>query len=158
MSNPRPARAERPAVGVDPSFVPGSRLHIAADKLDPTLDYTWIRDEVMGQADNASRNDAMRRGFQPVAWSQIGGNPVVWPGSKPTDDFIRDAGVVLCARPKHTAEAEREWQRQETESQMKNSIQDIAQFRQAGDPRYVQRMPEEGVRDLGVQRGRFADA
>jgi hypothetical protein len=156
--NPRKPRDTRPAMEVPVEVEAGTALYVDPARLDPDYDYTFIRDEVMGQPDKRNRADAIRRGYVPVSATEIGHEAVRWPGDTTTDDFVRDAGSILMKRPKARANAERERQFRDTTDQMRNSIQDITQFMQVGDPRYVQRAPETGVRELGVDRGKFADA
>jgi hypothetical protein len=156
--NPRRSRAERAPVAPPADFVDGLKLYVDPSKLNPDLDYTWVRDEVLGQPDAGSRTDAIRRGFVPVTHAEIGGKAIHWPGAKDVDDYVRDAGTILCARPKALADRERARIAAETKEQMENTLNPMREFRQNADPKFVQPMADEGVHDLGTQRGRFADA
>jgi hypothetical protein len=165
---PRKPRIDaRPALASRSEDQPeGLRLYVDPMRLNTAeLDYTWIRSDILGAEDVSAKNDAIRRGYTPVKWSDIGGGQPTWPGETPKDDWVRDAGTILCQRPKHLAEREKERDRLETENQMKNTIRDLREFEKVGDPRYLQRAQDSGVKDLGMQTGvaqrdagRFADA
>lgn len=156
--NPRNNRPERPEVGTAQNAIPGTRLNLPMDKLDPTQEYQFIRASVHGQPDDDNIEAAMARGFVPVEHKEIGTKPFSMPGRESADPYVRRGGTIAMRRPKALADQERAVYAQDTQEQMRSAMREMDQFRAGADPKYLQNLPGSGVNDLGTTRGKFPDA
>lgn len=156
---PRAPRRRRPEVAPAGTDAAGMRLTLPADKLDPDCEYQFIRTGFLGKDDDENVLSAMERGFVPVTHEEMGMTPLRVPGRENSvDPYVRRAGTIAMKRPREMADAERAQHAAQTAEQMRGVMRDTQQFVAKGDPKYLQPLPETGVQDLGVDRGKFADA
>lgn len=143
------------------------RLHIDPSLLDPGREYTWIREESLGERDKGNIQDALdNQGYDPVSAKDhpaLAGRTL--PGWEDKDSLVRRGGLVLMSRPKEIAASFREELARENEDALNSVTRQHEEQLSKGDPRYLQKMREGGVAvetvrgDTGTgKRERFQDA
>lgn len=154
---------QRPAIGGEYR----GRLHIDTALLDPSRDYTWIREETLGERDKGNIQDALdAQGYDPVSASdhpELAGKSL--PGWEDKDKLVRRGGLVLMSRPKPVALAAKAQQHQETQDALRSVARELETTRGRGDPQYLQKPRDEQIA-VTVDRGdtgtglkeRFRDA
>ena len=109
------AAMARPAIGGDER----SLLNIDLTGLPSDMEATWVREQTMGEYDHQNIRTALNRnGYTPVTTDMLPqAHAITLPGApKDENNLIREGGLILMMRPKTTASAAREAQRQEDEA------------------------------------------
>jgi hypothetical protein len=143
------------------------RLHIDQKLLDPAREYTWIREETLGERDKSNIQDALDNGeYEPVSAQhhpELAGKTL--PGWEDKDQLIRRGGLVLMSRPKEVGVERREQLAADNAEALRSVARTLEDTRAKSDPNYVQRMKDERI-SVTVDRGdtgtnsreRFRDA
>jgi hypothetical protein len=134
------------------------KLDIDVSSLPPDLEATWIRESTLGEYDDNNVQDAMERGYRPVEAKDLPGYQTFkLPGARgstmPDDTLVRKGGVVLMARDRRLAEAERAAYADETAENLRSVALEPSAPK---DGRNFQDTPAE----FSVQterRGRFSE-
>jgi hypothetical protein len=87
-----------------------SPLHIPEHEIPDGMEYSWVRETVVGQYDEGNVTDKTRLGWRPVPADRhpSAASGAHFPGMKPTTEqanIVRYRGLVLCERPAYIGEA-----------------------------------------------------
>ena len=154
---------QRPGIGGEHK----GRLHVDPALLDPTREYTWIREETLGERDKGNIQDALDNGgYDPVSAKdhpELQGKTL--PGWENTDQLVRRGGLVLMSRPKVYGIEARQALAQENADAIASVSRTLDESRNAADPAYIQKPKDERIAvtvdrgDTGAnKRERFVDA
>lgn len=149
-SAPRVARAQQSRATSQRRGIGGEhkgRLHIDAALLDPTLDYTWIREESMGDRDKGNIQDALdNQGYDPVSAKdnpELAGKTLA--GWEEKDSLIRRGGLVLMSRPKHVGIEVREDLAAQNDEAIRSVSRTLDESRANSNPDYIQKPKDERI-------------
>jgi hypothetical protein len=115
-------------------------LHIPKSLIPEGYDYFWVRDSFVGNVDIARMAAMNKRGWEPVPadrHAQL--MPINLPGREsPLSNYVHHRGLILCDRPSHWGDIERE-------------IEQKASLESMITPAVAQSMVSEEARKAGWQ-------
>jgi hypothetical protein len=169
----KPTRASQTRAATARRAIGGeARLRLEADLtgLPADMEACWKREYVLGERDTANIQAALEDGWEPVTTAICpNANPPLLPGDKVDESgLVRRFGQVLMMRPRADGDAERQWQRRETEGQRKAALRLSETDTEAGPAKFDGenfREAKNAVSDsvqageaLRAKEGRFQDA
>lgn len=147
---PRVSRAQEARAATQRRGVGGEhrgRLHIDSNLLDPTLEYTWIREETLGERDKGNIQDALdNQGYDPVSSKdnpQLAGKQLA--GWEDKDALVRRGGLVLMSRPKQIAREVRQDLAAQNEEAIRSVSRTLDESRANSNPDYIQKPKDERI-------------